>query len=234
MRQTAGLFDVSHMGCWDVSGPEAAAFLNLVMVNDVYTLEVGQSQYSAFFDVDGIPMDDLMVYRMGEEHYLVVVNASNNDKAWAWVQAVLKGEALLDSFPSVWSVGPRRVGVVVRDLRARFAGEDCRAELALQGRSRRISCYALGGSEADLAKIKALPWARRHSRDVGGVRPDRDAHGYNRRAGGLRTFRPSRPAWWTSGRCLLAVGEPLGLKPCGLAARDKPAHRRPGCRCTAM
>ncbi len=52
VREAAGLFDVSHMGCWDVRGPEAAAFLNLTCVNDIHLLEVGESQYTAFFDVE--------------------------------------------------------------------------------------------------------------------------------------------------------------------------------------
>ena len=218
VRQAAGLFDVSHMGCWDVSGPEAAAFLNLVMVNDVYTLEVGQSQYSAFFDVDGIPMDDLMVYRMGEEHYLVVVNASNNDKDWAWVQAVLKGEALLD--PSrPWVRWPSKGGVVVRDLRAASAGKDCRAELAIQGPKSKDILLALGGSEADLAKIKALPWAGVTHVTLGEFDLIVTRTGYTGERVAYELFvHPDRLVdFW---KCLLAVGEPLGLKPCGLAARD--------------
>ena len=57
---------------------------------------MGRSQYTALFDVDGMPLDDLLVYRMGDDHYLVVVNASNNDKDWAWINAVLKGEVMID------------------------------------------------------------------------------------------------------------------------------------------
>ena len=133
VRQAAGLFDVSHMGCWDVRGPEAAAFLNMVMVNDISLLSVGQSQYSALFDVDGIPLDDLIVYYLAQDQYLVVVNAANNDKDWAWVNAVLKGETMIDTHRPWVKWDGTDGNVILRDLRDPAAGDDMRMELALQG-----------------------------------------------------------------------------------------------------
>ncbi len=217
VREAAGLFDVSHMGCWDVRGPEAASFLNLVMVNDVHALKVGQSQYSAFFDVDGIPLDDLLVYRMAEDHYLVVVNASNNDKDWAWVNAVLKGEVQID---------PRRPwakwdgnGVTLRDLRDASAGEDMRAELALQGPRSRDILLALGGEEADVRKVRSLPWAGITRVTLGGFDIIVSRTGYTGERVAYELFvHPERLVdFWNA---LLDVGAPMGLKPCGLAARD--------------
>ncbi len=217
VREAAGLFDVSHMGCWDVQGPEAAAFLNLILVNDVATLAVGESQYSALFDVDGLPLDDLLVYRMAEAHYLVVVNASNNDKDWAWVNGVLKGEVLIDpNRPWVKWQGEQ---VTLRDLRDPSAGAEMRTELALQGPRSTDILLALGGDAAELARVKALPWAGITRATLGGFDIIISRTGYTGERVAYELFvHPDRlMAFWEA---LLAAGEPLGLKPCGLAARD--------------
>ena len=219
VRQAAGLFDVSHMGCWDVRGPEASAFLNLLMVNDVATLEVGESQYSALFDVDGMPLDDLLVYRLSEEHYLVVVNASNNDKDWAWVNGVLNGEVLIDP-RRPWVKWSAPAGsVVLRDLRAPSSGSDMRAELALQGPKSKDILLALGGSPSDLAKIRTLPWAGIARATLGefDVIVSRTGYTGERVAYELWVHPERLVAFWKG---LLEVGAAMGIKPCGLAARD--------------
>ena len=74
-RQAAGLFDVSHMGVCDASGPNACAFLDTITANDVSALEVGNSHYNYLLGVDGVPIDDMMIYRIEEERYLIVINA---------------------------------------------------------------------------------------------------------------------------------------------------------------
>ncbi len=219
VREAAGLFDVSHMGCWDVRGPEAAAFLNLVMVNDIYLIDVGGSQYSALFDLDGVPLDDLLVYRPAEEHYLVVVNASNNDKDWAWVNGVLSGEVMIDpQRPWVRWEAPEG-SVILRDLRLPEVGDDQRHDLALQGPKAKDILLALGGNEADLAKVRTLPWAGITSVTLGGFDLIISRTGYTGERIAYELFvHPDRivELWQT----LLEVGEPHGLKPCGLAARD--------------
>ena len=101
VREDAGIFDVAHMGVFDLRGPGALAFLDLVATNDVRRLNVGDSHYTYLLDVDGVPLDDLMIYRLAEDHFLAVVNASNNDKNWAWLNAVIAGEVMIDrSHPS--------------------------------------------------------------------------------------------------------------------------------------
>jgi glycine hydroxymethyltransferase len=92
-RRAAGLFDVSHMGVYQAEGPSARAFLDSVVTNDVAALEIGQSLYTQFLDPDASVIDDCMVYRRGEDVYLIVVNASNDDKDWAWLNAVKDGPA---------------------------------------------------------------------------------------------------------------------------------------------
>ncbi len=85
VRAAAGCFDVSHMGEFEVEGPQALAVLQRLTTNDVGALEVGQVQYSLLCHADGGIVDDLTVYRLGPERYMLTVNASNIDKDWQWV-----------------------------------------------------------------------------------------------------------------------------------------------------
>jgi glycine cleavage system T protein (aminomethyltransferase) len=87
VRTAAGLFDVSHMGEFTVEGPGATAFLQSVTSNDVGKLADGQAQYSSLPMDNGAPVDDVIVMRRGPDRYLMVVNASNIDKDFKWLQA---------------------------------------------------------------------------------------------------------------------------------------------------
>jgi aminomethyltransferase len=84
-RTRAGLFDVSHMGEIEVVGPDAVALVNRLCSNDASKLVDGQAQYSALTTPEGTVVDDLLVYRFGPEHLLLVVNASTTDKDWDWI-----------------------------------------------------------------------------------------------------------------------------------------------------
>jgi aminomethyltransferase len=86
VRNAAGLFDVSHMGEFEVRGDGALDFVQLVTTNDVSRLEVGQAQYSTLLQQDGTVLDDLIVYRF-PDHYMLVVNASNREKDLSWISA---------------------------------------------------------------------------------------------------------------------------------------------------
>ncbi len=93
VRNRAGIFDVSHMGEFIVRGPEALDLIQYVTSNDASKLAIGEAQYSAFPTPEGGIVDDLLVYRLTEEHcskgeraYMLVVNASNIAKDWAWLQ----------------------------------------------------------------------------------------------------------------------------------------------------
>jgi len=85
VRRAVGLFDISHMGEFEVAGPEALAALQRLTTNDVATLEVGQVQYSLLCYPDGGIVDDLTVYRLAKDRFMLTVNAANIDKDWAWV-----------------------------------------------------------------------------------------------------------------------------------------------------
>lgn len=91
VRENVGVFDVSHMGEFFVSGPKAFDLVQYVTSNDVSKLDDGGIQYSCLPNDDGGIVDDLLVYRINEEKYLLVVNGANLDKDWAWISG--KNEA---------------------------------------------------------------------------------------------------------------------------------------------
>jgi len=87
VRTGVGVFDVSHMGEFFLSGPNALALIQKVTSNDAATLTIGRAQYSCLPNNEGGIVDDLIVYKMEEEKYLLVVNASNIDKDWEWISS---------------------------------------------------------------------------------------------------------------------------------------------------
>jgi len=87
VRNGVGVFDVSHMGEFLLSGPNALALIQKVTSNDASVLTVGRAQYSCLPNFDGGIVDDLIIYKMKEEQYLLVVNASNIEKDWDWISS---------------------------------------------------------------------------------------------------------------------------------------------------
>ena len=113
VRESVGVFDVSHMGEFLVEGPNALDLIQSLCSNDASKLEVGMAQYSCMpNDTSGI-VDDLIIYRVKEETYLLVVNASNIDKDWNWISgrntvgATLKN--LSDDYSLLAIQGPKAV-----------------------------------------------------------------------------------------------------------------------------
>lgn len=216
VRQTAALFDVSHMGVLEASGPYAAHFLNLVMTNDVDTLEVGKSQYTYLLLPDGSVVDDLLVYRRRPQQYMLVVNASNNDKDWAWLTAANEGRVRLDEErPHIRVEHP----ATLRDLRDPRWGDERRVDLALQGPRAADILLSLCDDQDLAQRIKGLPWAGLTEGAVAGFDVIISRTGYTgeRMAFELFVHPDQAPAFWNA---LLEAGEPYGLLPAGLAARD--------------
>src|SRR5262245_59424517 len=87
VRKAAGLFDVSHMGEFEIRGPQALDLIQTVTTNNAGVLADGQAQYSAMAYPSGTVVDDLLVYRRGAEDYLLVVNAANIEKDFEWIQS---------------------------------------------------------------------------------------------------------------------------------------------------
>jgi aminomethyltransferase len=118
VRTAAGLFDVSHMGRFEVEGEGALAFLQRVMANDVAKLVDGQAQYSALPMSSGCPVDDVIVYRRAANRFLVVVNAANVEKDWQWLLAQSPSRCglhnLSDQFALLALQGPRAEAILQR------------------------------------------------------------------------------------------------------------------------
>jgi aminomethyltransferase len=96
VRENVGLFDLSHMGEFVVSGADALTFIQKTTTNNAAKLEIGQIQYSCMPYPDGGIVDDLLVYRTGEAEYFLVVNAANLEKDYAWLESHLEGDLTLE------------------------------------------------------------------------------------------------------------------------------------------
>lgn len=116
VRVSAGLFDVSHMGEILVTGEAALSFLNVLLTNDFTSMEIGDVRYSPMCYPDGGVVDDLLVYKLEKEKYLLCVNASNKDKDYAWIKEQLQTgvtvEDISDSVGQVALQGPNAEGIL--------------------------------------------------------------------------------------------------------------------------
>ncbi len=215
VRTASGLFDVSHMGVWQITGATAAEFLDQLVGNKVSTLKVGRSRYTHFMTPDADVIDDLLFYRLAEDHFMLVVNASNDAKDQAWVRAVLAGEVKVDNAdPNKTLSG--RAGVTLTDLRAAESGANRRNVIALQGPTSNAVLNALGG---DVEAVNAMKRTAITQATLGGFDLFVVRTGYTGEKLGYELFaHPDQLAdLWTA---LLAAGKEHGLMPCGLAARD--------------
>src|SRR5207245_2037353 len=117
VRTAVGVFDVSHMGDIRLSGPQALATGQHISMNDAARLAVGQAQYSALLYPQGTFVDDVIVHRLGEDDYLLVINAGTREKDFNWVrenarQFNCKIEHLSDDFTQIAIQGPKGVNLL--------------------------------------------------------------------------------------------------------------------------
>ncbi len=217
VRQAAGLFDVAHMGVYQAEGPDAAIFLDSVVGNDISALALGESCYTHFLDPQANVIDDLLIYHRGEHKFLVVVNASNDDKDWAWLNAVREGRVMVDaSNPGGRAYGR---GVILRNLRDPQEGADMRVDIAVQGPRSRDILLALGCDAAARRRIMKLKRTELCEAVVGGFDLVVSRTGYTGEKMAFELFiHPDKSAEFF--QALLQVGQPMGIKPCGLGARD--------------
>jgi aminomethyltransferase len=192
VRAAAGLFDVSHMGEVEIAGKGALEAVQHITSNDAAKLQIGQIQYSGLTTPQGTFVDDLLVYRYGPSHYLLVINAGNIDKDVAWIMARAK-EASPD------------VGVV--DSSNRYA------LIAVQGPKAQEILQPL--TAIDLPAMKYYWFA--HG-EIAGVRGTVSRTGYTGEDGFEVMVPPAMATRvWDA---LLQAGKPLGMIPAGLGARD--------------
>lgn len=191
VRTAAGLFDVSHMGQIEIAGKTALATVQHLTSNDASKLQLNQVQYSALTTPEGTFVDDLLVYRFGPSHFLLVVNAGNiaRDHAWITEKASEVGDAAVVN------------------------SSDRYALIAIQGPKARGILQTL--TAIDLSAIKYYWFA--HG-EIAGLRGTVSRTGYTGEDG-FEVFVPPAMAarlWET----LLQAGQSEGLIPCGLGARD--------------
>jgi glycine hydroxymethyltransferase len=217
VRNAAGLFDVSHMGVYQVSGKDACAFLDSVCGNDISALEVGDTCYTHFLDLDANVIDDLIVYAIEPQKYLVVVNASNDDKDWAWLNAVHNDEILIDRESPLSRAFGRNS--ILENLRSPEAGERMRVDLALQGQASKRILAALDAAPEDRKKIDKLEKGHVTHVNLAGFDLYIARTGYTGEKISYELFvHPAKlPELWNM---LLEAGKADGLMPCGLGARD--------------
>ena len=191
VRERAGLFDVSHMGEFRVEGPGALEFLNWLVPNDVSKLAVNQALYTQLCRPDGGTVDDLIIYRLGDERFMTVVNAGTLDKDWAWIEEHASG----------------RNDFTLTNI------SDETALIALQGPLALTILQPL--TETDLS---AIGYYHCTPGTVAGVDCLVSRTGYTGEDGFELYHSADRAVeLW---QALLAAGSPQGLLPAGLGARD--------------
>src|SRR2546421_5327231 len=191
VRTRAGLFDVSHMGEIEIAGRDALAAVQRISSNDASKLQVGQAQYSGLLTPHGTFVDDLLVYRLAPSHFLLVVNAGNIPKDYAWIAEKIK---------------PAGDAVAV-DVSSRYA------LIALQGPAAVEVLQPLTG--VDLASMKYYWFA---NGEVASVRATISRTGYTGEDG-FEIFVPPQSAdrvW----QAILESGRAADVIACGLGARD--------------
>ncbi|MCD4747976.1 MAG: glycine cleavage system aminomethyltransferase GcvT [Thermoanaerobaculales bacterium] len=191
VRTRAGLFDVSHMGEVFVNGPGALDFVQNISCNDHSKLTVGRAQYTGLMYPEGTFVDDMLVHRMAEDEFLLVVNAANRSKDVEYLQG------LAENFD----------GVTVSDR------SDDWAQIAVQGPAAEEILQALTKTNLGEIKYYRFVWD-----EVAGSRTLIARTGYTGENGFELYLEPEKaPSLW---RALLAEGKPKGLVPAGLGARD--------------
>ncbi|PJE44413.1 MAG: glycine cleavage system protein T [Flavobacterium sp.] len=190
VRNGVGVFDVSHMGEFLLTGENALALIQKVTSNDASVLEIGRAQYSCLPNNDGGIVDDLIVYRMKEDQYLLVVNASNIDKNWNWISS------------------HNDLGVDMRNL------SDDYSLLAIQGPKAVEAMQSL--TSVDLAAIKYYHFEVGPFAGIDNVIIS--ATGYTG-SGGFEIYCKNSEVEQVWNK-VFEAGAAFGIKPIGLAARD--------------
>ncbi|MCD7842423.1 MAG: glycine cleavage system aminomethyltransferase GcvT [Lachnospiraceae bacterium] len=190
VRKACGLFDVSHMGEITCTGPDALSLLNRLLTNDFTNMTDGQARYSVMCQEDGGCVDDLIVYKVKEDHYFIVVNAANKEKDFAWMKGHEEGNA------------------VFTDI------SDSVAQIAVQGPKAKEILGRLLPQEAFPVRY----YSANFDTSVHGMRCVISKSGYTGSDGyELYLTAEDATAMW---QLLLETGKEDGLLPCGLGARD--------------
>ena len=191
VRNNVGMFDISHMGQLIVEGSRAREWLNTVLTNNIDKVDLGTGQYTFLLNERGGIIDDLIAYRIGEQKFLLVVNAARTDEDFSWLQGHL----------------PSANAVQLTNRSADFGGA------AIQGPRIAESFHALFGGDIDLPSRNSIA-----DFPFGGTTVSVARTGYTGEDGIEVFFRATDGVkFWNAA---LERGKPFGIKPCGLGARD--------------
>lgn len=191
VRERVGLFDVSHMGQFFIEGPSAKDLLQFVGTNNVNTLENGKAQYTCLPNGNGGIVDDLIVYKMSDEKYFVVVNASNIEKDWAHI-----------------SKYNEKFGATLTNA------SDEMSLLAIQGPKATETLQKITD-----VHLSELPYYHFSVGSVAGVEDVIISNTGYTGSGGFEIYFKNEDAlqlWYA----IIEAGEEFGIEPCGLASRD--------------
>ena len=215
VRESAGLFDCTHMGVLEFDGDHAQNFLNAITTNDITALNIGRAKYSYLLDAAGYVLDDIIIYRRKENNFMVVVNAANKTKIQAWLKALQNDEAVIDVKEPTRKITDKPV---IRDMLTE-CGHDCRVDIALQGPASKELLSSMIDVKEDRQEFQNLKSFSLVQTEVDGINCIISTTGYTGEKTAYELFvNPSKAAdIWA---LLLKKGEPLGICPCGLGARD--------------
>jgi len=214
VRNAAGIFDCTHMGVLEVSDSGAEGFVDQLTTNSATALEVGCAQYSFVLGPSGDILDDVIVYRRASEEFMLVVNAANDAKMKSWIRSLLDDEVCIDPERPDRRICDRPR---VRDLRAADCRADRRVDIAVQGPKSLEVLSALGeGKKPELHELRPFQFMET---DILGIECLVSRTGYTGARLGFELFvHPDKASrLW---EMILEAGEPLGVLPCGLGARD--------------
>ncbi|MGI5819203.1 MAG: glycine cleavage system aminomethyltransferase GcvT [Armatimonadota bacterium] len=213
VRRAAGLFDIGHMGIIEITGAEALRFADVVGTNAMSSLEVGRCRYTFLLDHDGLPLDDIIISRVGEDSLLAVVNAANAAKVWRWLDAIAAGRAPIDPADPA---SAREFELTLRELSAPSAGADRLTGMALQGPASAELLAALVTAAGGLPELPRFALAET---ELLGSAAIISRTGYTGESTGYEIFvhPEDAPDLW---RAILKGGAERGVLPAGLAARD--------------
>jgi len=216
VRESAGLFDCTHMGVLEFAGENAGDFLNTVATNDIGRLKIGSAQYSYVLDAAGNVLDDIIIYRRLQDKFMVVVNAANEPKIKAYLKALQNNEAVLDVENPTRKLGYKPV---IRDMRDTGGGSDCRVDIALQGPVSMDLLLSIIRQKDSKERLRNLKSFQLIEIELEGIDCIISRTGYTGAKVCYELFvHPEKAAeLW---ELLLEKGEPLGAVPCGLGARD--------------
>lgn len=195
VRKTAGLFDCTHMAFLKITGKDALKFLNLLITNDVTKLKPGKAQYAYILDYAGDIIDDVIVYCIADDNFMLVANASNEQKVKDWLAKNKQGQ------------------IEIADLKDPSL-PDAKVDLALQGPAAAECLKKVFG--IDVSGMKSLSFVFAKAKDIDVIIT---STGYTGAKVSYELFvHPNKAAQlWDM---ILEAGKPLGIIPCGLGSRD--------------